>query len=54
MGIVFIGKTGSRGGGAMLAVHNSIPSRLIDSPSDIEAVAIHLYDCNYIVCAVYV
>ena len=38
----------------MLAVHNSIPSRLVDCPSDAEAVAIRLHDCNYIVCAVYV
>ena len=32
----------------MLVVHNSIP---IDSPapSDIEAVAIHLHNCNYVI-----
>ncbi len=38
----------------MLVVHNSIPSRLIDSPSDTEAVAIHLHGCNFVVCAIYV
>ncbi len=38
----------------MLAVHHSIPSRLLDSPSDIEAVAIKLHNLNCIVCVVYV
>ena len=43
----------SRGGGVLVAVHDSIPSLLLSSPSDLEIVSIkHNYD--YISCAVYI
>ena len=44
----------SRGGGVLIAVHNSIPSRIIDSLTEMELVAIQLLDLNLFVCVVYV
>ncbi len=44
----------SRGGGVLLAVRTqSIPSRLIDTPPDLELIAIHLHDFNCTLCVVY-
>ena len=44
----------TRGGGVLIAVHNSIPSRIIDSPTEMELVAILLLNLNLFVCVVYV
>ncbi len=41
----------TRGGGVLFAVHKSIPSRLLDSPTDLELIAIHLQD---FICVVYI
>ena len=38
----------------MIAVHNSILSRIIDYPTEMELVAIQLLDLNLFVCVVYV
>ncbi len=43
----------SRGGGVLIAVHNTIPSRIIASPSKLEIIAIYLYNLNCSLCVVY-
>ena len=44
----------TRGSGVLIAVHNSIPSRIIDSPTEMELVTILLLNLNLFVCVVYV
>ena len=45
----------SRAGGALIAVHESLPSTLIPSPSDLEVVVVKLGLVNdYVICCVYV
>ncbi len=44
----------SRGGGVLLAIHNSLPSRLINSPPDLEVICVSLIHINLTVCVVYV
>lgn len=44
----------SRGGGVLLAVHRCVPSRLIESPPNLEVIAVSLININLIVCVVYV
>jgi len=54
--IVYRKDRASRGGGVLVAVHDSIPSLLLSSPSDIEVVSVKLSVNNYdfILCTVYV
>ena len=42
------------GGGILIEVHNSIPSRIIESPSDLELIAIDLHNFNCTLRVVYV
>ena len=45
----------SRGGGVLIAVHKSLPSTLIPSPSDLEVVVVKLgLDNDFVICCVYV
>ncbi len=43
----------SRGGGVLLAIHNSIPTKLIASPSKLEVIAVELINIKCTVCTVY-
>ena len=52
--IVYRQDRASRGGGVLVAVHDSIPSLLLSSPSDLEIVSVKLSVHNYALCAVYV
>ncbi len=44
----------SRGGGVLLAIHNSLPSRSINSPPDLEVISVSFIHINLTVCVVYV
>ncbi len=44
---------GTRGGGVLLAIHNSIPTKLIASPSNLELIAVELIQMKCTVCTVY-
>ena len=44
----------SRGGGVLIAVHNSILSSLVCTPSDFEIVSIKISSSNLILCTVYI
>ena len=44
----------SRGGGVLIAVHDSIPSLLLSSPLDLEVVSVKLCNQDLILCTVYV
>jgi len=50
----FIAKTGSRGGGVLAAVDESIPSSLIDSPPNLEIIVVQLGLTYPILCTVYI
>ena len=44
----------SCGGGVLIAVHKSLPSTLISSPSDLEVVVVKLcLDNDFVICCVY-
>ena len=44
----------SCGGGVLIAVHKSLPSTLIPSPSDLEVVVVKLcLDNDFVICCVY-
>jgi len=49
----FITKTGSRGGGVLVAVDESIPSSLIDSPPNLEIIVVHAAGANISYYSVY-
>jgi exonuclease III len=44
----------SRGGGVFIAVHSSIPSSPVCTPTDCEIVSIRLLSSNLILCTVYI
>ncbi len=43
----------SRGGGVLLAIHISIPTKLIPSPPNLEIIVVELIHVKCIVCSVY-
>ena len=43
----------SRGGGALLAIHISIPTKIIPSPPNLEIIVVELIHVKCIVCCVY-
>ena len=43
----------SRGGGVLVAIKNTISSRLVQSPLNLELIAVELFEINYLVFVVY-